>query len=324
MYENDPNKPPLSTYTLQLVDNTRELKQAIDNLRRVNVQFSAKYIGNDQLRAGIYDLLQKVRVKGKIITSNLPSENFSLGIGSKRLAGTGRTAGIKAKKLEQQGVAESADQARSYLVGEGSRQSGDADLMFLKNAMGQEVMFSVERGGGARAQLLATRKRRRRKLMEAAASRVGASLPVYLRLQETLKRKAEEEKENTDDKQKKKAKIFQTLEFLQDNIGRNGGSDDMEESNNGLSGLTEAADNDDDSFESDQEAEPELVLSDGADELWKLSEENRQAAFQAQYNKEVQRQIQILGLSEIESPRRAGSEDDDTRSVIWEDGDLYQ
>jgi transcription initiation factor TFIIE subunit alpha len=96
IYENDPNSPPLETYTLQLVDNTRELKQAIDNLRRVNVQLSAKFIGNHQMRAGIYDLLQKVRGKGKApITSNLPSENFSLGIGSKRLAGTGRTAGIK-------------------------------------------------------------------------------------------------------------------------------------------------------------------------------------------------------------------------------------
>ena len=67
----------------------------------------------------MYDLVQKVRGKGRSpITSNLPSENFALGIGSKRLAGTGRTAGIKARKLEQQGVADST-----------SSQNRDACLM---------------------------------------------------------------------------------------------------------------------------------------------------------------------------------------------------
>lgn len=172
LFENDPNQPSVETYTLQLVDNTKELKQAVDNLRRVNVQFSAKSIGTTTtdsrgrtvtttklLRPGIYDLLQKVRVKNKTITSNLPSENFAIGTGSKRLAGTGRTAGIKAKKLEQQGVAQTAAQAKNYLVGDGKPGSGGnwsgTEFMFLKNAMGQELQFSVERGGGARAQLLA-------------------------------------------------------------------------------------------------------------------------------------------------------------------------
>jgi hypothetical protein len=57
-------------------------------LTLVNVQLSGKMIGGQQLRAGIYDLIQKVRGKGKApITSNLPSENFALGRGSKRLAG---------------------------------------------------------------------------------------------------------------------------------------------------------------------------------------------------------------------------------------------
>lgn len=88
-YEADPNAPEKSTYTLSLVDNTKDLRLAVDNMRRVNVQLSGKMIGNQQLRTGIYDLLQKIRGKGKQpITSNLPSENFALGIGSKRLAGT--------------------------------------------------------------------------------------------------------------------------------------------------------------------------------------------------------------------------------------------
>lgn len=73
-YENDPNPPPLETYTLRLVDNTKDLRTAMDNLRRVNVQLSAKFIGSHQLRASVYDLIQKVRGgKGKQpITSNLP------------------------------------------------------------------------------------------------------------------------------------------------------------------------------------------------------------------------------------------------------------
>jgi len=62
------------------------------------------------LRAGIYDLIQKVRGKGKApITSNLPSENYALGRGSKRIEGTGRTYGIKSRKLQEQGVADTAD-----------------------------------------------------------------------------------------------------------------------------------------------------------------------------------------------------------------------
>lgn len=313
-FENDPNAPDISTYTLQLVDNTRELKEAVDNLRRINVQFSAKYIGNDQMRAGIYDLLQKVRVKGKTITSNLPSENFALGIGSKRLAGTGRTAGIKAKKLEQQGVAQSAEQARKYLVG--SKQSDEADLMFLKNALGQEVQFAVERGGGARAQLLATRRRRRRKLMDAAASRVGASLPLHLRMEEEASRKRKAEEEEAKANQNKKKNLLtgsQTFDFLQDNIGRNGL--DIEDNVHLVS--QEVGDDDDDY---DVGEEPELVLADDTEEIQKLPEEARLAAFQAQYKLEMDRQAKLLQLKEIESPKRPIEDDD--KSVVWEDGDL--
>ena len=197
-YENDPNAPQLSTYTLQLVDNEKDLKLAMDNVRRLNVQLSGKSIGNHQLRPGIYDWLQKVRggggskhsasglsgggtggggSGGKVavapITSNLPSENFALGIGSTRLAGTGRTAGIKAIKMQKQGLAESSAEARQVLVG-GAKTSGGGgvggmanpnhgnasatttELMFLKSAHGHEIQFTVEKGGGARAQVLAT------------------------------------------------------------------------------------------------------------------------------------------------------------------------
>jgi hypothetical protein len=78
-YENDPVlSEKKDTYTLELVDNTSDLKLAMDNIRRVGVQLSGKMIGSQQLRVGIYDLLQKVRPKGgkrDPITSNLPSES---------------------------------------------------------------------------------------------------------------------------------------------------------------------------------------------------------------------------------------------------------
>jgi hypothetical protein len=78
-YENDPvMSEKKEEYTLQLVDNAKDLKLAVDNIRRVNVQLSGKMVGSQQLRAGVYDLLQKVRGKGKDpITSNLPSESES-------------------------------------------------------------------------------------------------------------------------------------------------------------------------------------------------------------------------------------------------------
>lgn len=326
-YENDPNAPAKETYTLQLVDNTRDLKLAMDNLRRSNVQLSSKSIGNQQLRAGIYDLLQKVRgskggkysAAAQPITSNLPSENFALGIGSKRLAGTGRTVGIKVKKLEQQGVVESAAQARNYLVGggEGARGTDEGDFLFLKNAMGHEMQFTVERGGGARAQLLATRRRRRRKLMDAAASRVGASLPLYLQVAEARRRRQEAELAKQKDG-KNKTNTNLSLDFLMDNIGRMGQIELKAKAE--LSTVT-----DDVSLEESSDMEPELILVDELDEVRKLPEDKRIASFQAQYKVEVDRQVKLLELEEVEppgSPRRASSSvEDEDQAVVWEDGE---
>jgi hypothetical protein len=288
------------------------------------VQLSAKSIGNHQLRAGIYDLLQKVRgskggkysAAAQPITSNLPSENFALGIGSKRLAGTGRTVGIKVKKLEQQGVVESAAQARNYLVGGGDGARGmDEDFLFLKNAMGHEMQFTVERGGGARAQLLATVRRRRRKLMDAAASRVGASLPLYLQVEEARRRRQEEERAKQKDG-KNKTNTAMTLDFLNDNIGRNGQIDTM-------TMAVESIVVDDASLGECSDAEPELILVDELDEIRKLPEANRLGIFQAQYKVEVGRQEKLLKLEVLEAPGSPGRSafDDEDRAVVWEDGE---
>jgi hypothetical protein len=311
IYEADPNPPSVSTYTLQLVDNTRDLKQAIDNKRRVNVQLSAKMIGNYQLRPGIYDLLQKVRGKGKQpITSNLPSENYELGIGSKRLAGTGRTAGIKAKKLEQQGVADSATTAQHYLVGgDGTRLSDGSDLTFLKNALGNEIAFAVEKGGGARANLLASRRRRRRKLMDEAASRIGASLPLFVRMREKQKRKEEEQRENASKKQKKDTPGG--LEFLKNNIGAIERDEELEKLRK-----KELLRKEKEAAKETEESESVIVLIDETEEMRRLPDEERQKAFQTLYKVEMGRQLKLLDL---ESDGKQTTSDDDEEQVVWMD-----
>jgi len=330
-YEVDPNAPSRDTYTLRLVDNTKDLRLAVDHMRRVTVQLSGKVIGNQQLRAGIYDLLQKVRGKGKSpITSNLPSENFALGIGSKRLAGTGRTAGIKARKLEQQGMAPSAIVARYYLVGSDKRSAEGSDWTFLKNAMGNEIAFSVEKGGGARANLLATRTRRRRKLMDAAATRVGAGIPLDLRIKEQARQKLEEEQKqksenNNGNNNKKKdsskqgESSGQTLAFLNNGIGRQDLDREMERLRQ-----MDMDREEDDVDGDDNMSVTEIVILDETEDMPHLwEEERRTAAFQALYKKEISRQSEILRIdrttNKTSSSAMKYTTDAEERGIEWED-----
>eukprot|EP00565_Helicotheca_tamesis_P004037 CAMPEP_0185732902 /NCGR_PEP_ID=MMETSP1171-20130828/17872_1 /TAXON_ID=374046 /ORGANISM="Helicotheca tamensis, Strain CCMP826" /LENGTH=489 /DNA_ID=CAMNT_0028402507 /DNA_START=127 /DNA_END=1593 /DNA_ORIENTATION=- len=316
-HESNPDPPPKATYTLQLLDNTRDLRLAMDNMRRVNVQLSTKMIGNQQLRAGIYDLLQKVRSKGKgPLTSNLPSENRALGIGSKRLAGTGRTAGIKAKKLAQQGVATTATGVRRYLGGATRTEEG-SDLTFLKNAMGQEIAFEVEKGGGARANLLATKTKQRSKLMDAAASRVGVSVDIATALLEAQRRERKRARgEGGDESENKKqntsaANLPGTLFFLRNNIGRKGFVDEEERERRRL---LEEEDETDDEEEVEGGA---VVVMDDADELRAMPEEERRMVFQSHYKEEKQRQLALLqsGLG-----KSAGKTLNGTPRVVSENG----
>jgi len=288
-YENSVNPPGKETYTLRLVDNAQDLLKAVDRKRRFNVQMSGKMIGSEQIRPSIYDLLKKVKGKGAL-TSNLPSENFALGIGSKRLAGTGRTAGIKAKKRAQ------LHQTNTAAVGTTSRK--DDNEIFLKNAIGQEIKLVVEKGGGARAQLLATNQGRKRKLMDAAASRIGTSLPVHFQLrlirqQRRRKKEAEakrlnEQKGNELREAAKKGSVKE-LVFLTDNIGRPKRQRIM---------MTE--ENEDDDEDEDDEGNPNergaVVLVDDTEELLRMTDGERKAAFQAQYKMEMARQATLLSL----------------------------
>merc|ERR1719230_1345679 len=101
--------------------------------------------------------------------------------------------------------------------------------------MGQQIALEVEKGGGARANLLAIGGKRRRKLMDAAASRVGVTLDPVTLLTKSAKRRARESKGKNSDgngdagplKKKKTSKggpkqqqEHSTLFFLKNNIGR--------------------------------------------------------------------------------------------------------
>ena len=312
-HANNPDPPPKETYTLQLVDNTKDLKLAMDNMRRVNTQLSSKmvYIGHEQqqqLRPGIYDLLQLIRNKGNnsgALTSNLPTENRSMDIGSKRLEGTGRTAGIRWKK-------------RKYLGGSTRTDEGEQDLTFLKNAMGQQIALEVEKGGGARANLLATRGRRRRKLMDAAASRVGVALDAITQLSLELKQRKlkqqQEDKENAS-KNRKSKKASMTLAFLHNNINRK----DYDLNNNLDDSDSESSDSDDDSSDG--------MYVDCNEEMIQLTEDERRTTFQALYKNELARQQKLLFSSLSPQHHKSTNGDDmngkatgDDHDIIWEDG----
>jgi len=342
-HEANPDPPGRETYTLRLVDNTRDLRRAVDHMRRVNAQLSAKTAGADGagghqqvLRPGIYDLLQKARTRGSgPLTANLPSENLALDIGSKRLAGTGRTAGIRAKKLVQQGVVVDGNSGVRRFFGSADRtEDGADDLNFLKNAMGQEVAFVVEKGGGARANLLATQAgRRRTKLLDAAASRVGVEVdPVTALVVADRKRRRGSTDRDIDDidgdgddegKGKGKDKKRQrgqkgtrrivagcALYFLDDNIGRRGREERVVDTDDGGDDYNGDGDGDEDSDDEDED----MVL-DPTDEYLRLPEEERRMIFQTLYPTIVNQQRKVLKRGSDSS-----DEVEEEGGVEWEEG----
>ena len=322
---------------MSLVDNQKELKGAIDNMRRVRVQLSGKVdmMSPQQtlMRKGVFDLLQKVRpAKGaEPITSNLPSENITMGIGSTRVKGTGRTAGILMKKLVKQGIV-SADGSEDGGV-DGAKRSGtgdsgtnEDDLTWLKNAFGQEVAFDLEKGGGARANLLATGGHLREKLVDAAAMKVGAELGLVGRVimeQKTsrIEAKKRRREENAEVKTKRKMVEF---DFLRDNLGFgwdiSGRLSKDEKEKQRLGYLGEGNDSSDDSDEDQLESN---YVTDETDTLRAMSEHDRRAAFQAQYKIEFERQKKLMGLSSSKDNSKGvngKNEESDAESIKWEDG----
>jgi transcription initiation factor IIE alpha subunit len=291
--EANPNPPPLISYTLQLVDNTAYLQEAMGLIRRINVQFRAKMFGNQQLRAGIYDLIQKVRSKTtEPLTSNLPSENRDQNIGPARVEGTGRTANTRQKKL-----------------GKGGRiQIADNDVTSLRNALGQHIVFRIEKGGSSRANLLAKGGgRSMSKQLDAAAIRVGVELDLVTELAMRHKRKREEE-EKADEatKKMKREQSMKQLSFLRNNIGRN----DEDEEARAQRLKMEAEER---MYESDDEKFVAVVDSD--DEWEEMNEDERRATFQAYYKKEMA----VSGNADGTAGRTV-SENEDDEGVAWEEG----
>lgn len=270
-------------------------------------------------------------------------KDFALGRGSKRLAGTGRTAGIKARKLEQQGVAGSSLAAKNILVGAASAKKGGntddnlSDLTFLKNALGNEIAFCVEKGGGARANLLSQRplnpNRKRQKLMDAAATRIATKqdqgelddvlLPRNNKRQKTDNKSRDDDKKNGSDKKSDTSLAgVENMDWLSNNISREGldmelnrlRKQDMEDENGDV-------DNGDDG---DGLTSNMIVLSDPTLEKDNtLDEETKKATFQALYVKELNRQAELMQLENtlvmLTSPPK-GLMNDEDKSLSWEDG----
>ncbi len=299
-HENNPNPPPISSYTLQLVDNTLYLKEAMDLMRRVNVQFRMKMFGKKQLRAGIYDLIQRVRSKTtEPLTSNLPSENRDQNIGPARISGTGRTANTRQKKLGK---------ANRKMI----KSLTDAnDLTSLRNALGQNIVFRIEKGGSSRAHLLAKGGgRSMSKLMDAAAIRIGAELDLVTELAVRHKRKREEE-EKADEatKNMKEAKNAKELAFLRNNIGRTDKDDLLQKQRLKLEEEERLDESEDEEF---------VAVIDSDDEWEEMTEDERRANFQAYYKKEM------IAYDAVDTFGGHGmlpsSAKEDEAGIAWEDG----
>jgi len=304
-HQNNPDPPPESTYTLQLVDNAKDLKLAEENIRRVRVQLSSKMIGNFQLRAGIYDLLQKVRSKGgnpQPLSSNLPSDNIEKGIGTKRLAGTGRTAGTKLKKKK--------------LLDGATRTEEGSDMNYLKNYKGEEIGFEVEKGSGARANLLATKTRRRDKLMDAAASSVWAGISI---LQKKTAPKQDGDKDTA--KKIRKPKDTKNLPglpfFLLGSVGDRYSKADIEYRRKRPRSEAEGADEDDDELQEEE--------IDGLDSERNGIDDETQVIFQARYRIEKARQKKLMlqEFPHLLSERflmNINMDLEEEENIAWEDG----
>jgi transcription initiation factor IIE alpha subunit len=309
-FANNPDAPQTSEYTLQLVDNTKDLKAAEKVMRRLNTQLSAKRVGNHQLRVGIYDLIKKVRqVKGPL-SSNLPSENRSMGIGSTRLEGTGRTAGIKAKKLAQQGIPSGGSVRGGY-----SRASDETELNFLKNMSGEKVALALERGAGAKAlQLAQAPKGGVDQLIN--VQMVSTNFSQRVKIETEMSGKWKRAK-STPVGGKEKKKSSGGLSFLQNNIGHS--EHDIEEEKKAQSEEVKAmADQDDEEARTDQNGT--LNVNEAFERNY-AEEMNRQKALiesQGKSSAATSRDNPIY-QKKLYSLASNTHEDDEEDAIVWED-----
>jgi hypothetical protein len=110
------------------------------------------------------------------------------------------------------------------------------------------------------------------------------------------------------------------LVFLNNNIGRMDLDIEMDRLRQ------QDLENNEDSDDADMEDQPtDIVLLDETEKMPQLwAEETRKTAFQAQYSKEMVRQVEILQLESdtnvFSSPPKVSGDGED-RSIAWEDGD---
>lgn len=281
--------PPKSSYTLDVVDSSKDLKTAMEHMKRIHEQFSSHRIGNFQLRYGIYDLLQKVRKSKGPLSSNLPSENFALGIGSTRLEGTGRTAGIKAKKLAQQ---QGAVGLKAFQERKNREEEGSSDL--FKNAMGEEVSFILVKGSGKRAFQLASRPTQDSIIDSDHASAMVRRIEMMSEYRPLVKKKAKtilSAQSNT---------LSGLPQFLIDNINRT-----QKEVDQGKVHL-------------DDEADSIEVVEDKNNDIYRATREL--AAFQERYAREFTKQKNMLFVPKSAVVSNANDEPSDNTACSWEDG----
>lgn len=198
-------------------------------------------------------------------------------------------------------------------------------MLFLKSALGQEIQCTVERGGGAQAQFLASRRRRRHKKMDAAATRVGSSLPLHRALEEErIRKEVALKKVEKEENGRKLMKAGDTFDFLKDNIGLNG--------RNGLTTISESLAEEDfpdvhnpSDLLDEQVDSAEMTLSDETAEMQTLPEDDRVTTFQNQYKVELDRQVDIIrneaNIDPLASPLHSVVSEDDV-TICWEDVDV--
>jgi hypothetical protein len=214
-------------------------------------------------------------------------------------------------------------------------------LTFLKNALGNEIAFAVEKGGGARANLLSQRhpnpNRKRRKLMDAAATRIATKRLLddsFLLANEkrvTNGSKPKQEGENGGKESSgRKADLhpgIENMDWLSHNISREGldmeldrlRKQDMEGEASGEADIVNFNES------NDEIPRGTIVLSDlFSVKEGMMDEDACSATFQALYTKEMNRQAELMHLENdaaiFSSPPKGSILNSDDKSLSWEDG----
>jgi hypothetical protein len=153
---------------------------------------------------------------------------------------------------------------------------------------------------------------------------LGLVARVVLEERERRLKKKREEKQKDEEAggKKKKHTLGAELYFLGDNLGFSNSDmsrDEKERRRLGyLGGGGESSDEDEKHQQKDS-----YYVSDETDEFRSLPEDDRRAAFQAQYKAEVERQKNLLGITngnDTVQYRATSEKDEDAESIAWEDG----